>query len=358
MKDIPSAMKETLLACSIKGSVVVHEDLGWFGLGGRVARQSEIYHVSVGKIHYAWKRWAPNITESNIRLQLEAITYLADSGIPVPRSVAHCGDNLLFLSNGSRCSLFEYRRGNYYTGTLQEQLSAFAIQFRLIAALRKASFKHADGAQAIVTTTAVLNELEYIRTAVYNPETGTHPDEVSRIREQEIPRLVTLVQTLSHKIEDGEISWVHADFHQRNLSFNPDGTVCAVYDFDFLHRDYVAADIAHTLEMFTVHSAEPGYHTFAAPNYYRTMSFVLDIERMRVLIKNIRETGALPSREISSLRNHLTMLGIWKLSFLYRQGIEGPLGRKLLAREFMFQRKLDWTLAKNPELEIIFGKES
>ena len=50
------------------------------------------------------------------------------------------------------------------------------------------------------------------------------------------------------------------------------------------------------------------------------------------------------------------MIGIWKLAFLYRQGIEGPLGRKLLAREFMFQRKLDWALTENPLLEKIFSE--
>jgi len=356
MKDVPSAVQETFLACSIKGSAVIHEDLGWFGLGGRVALQSEIYHISVGKRHYTWKRWASHISESNIRLQLEAIAYLADSGIPVPRSIAQSEANLLFLADGSRCSVFEYQRGSYYTGTLQEQLSALRVQSALIAALRKASFHHAEGAQAMVTAEAVLRELAYLQTAVHNRETGTHPDEVSRIKEQEIPRLAMLTQAVSPQIEGGEISWVHADFHQRNLSFNSDGTVCAVYDFDFLHRDYVTADIAHTLEMFTVHSAEPGYHPFAPPNYYRTMPFVLDVERLEILIEKVKEMRILNPTEIPSMRNHLVMIGIWKLAFLYRQGIEGPLGRKLLAREFMFQRKLTWALANDPRLDIIFDE--
>ena len=356
MQDIKSAVQETVSAYSIKGELAIHDDLGWFGLGGRVARQSEIYHISVGTTHYAWKRWAPNISENNIRLQLEAIDWLSHKGIPVPPSAPQSRDNLLFLANGSRCSLFKYRRGNYYTGTLEEQFSALTVQSHLIEALRYIPFQHEDGAQPMVTAAAVLDELKYLQGAEYNPDTGTHPDELSRIKEEEIPRLITITNTVSAHIQEGEVSWVHGDFHQRNLSFNEDGTVCAVYDFDFLYKDYVVADIAHTLEMFTVHSAEPGYHSFAPPNYYRTMPFILDTERLGILVRKLRDAETFTPADLASFRSHIVMIGIWKLAFLYRQGIEGPLGRKLLAREFMFQRKLDWALTENPLLEKIFSE--
>ncbi len=347
--ELIADIKKTLDFYKLSGNMNYLKDLGKEYNG----RRNETHLINLEEEPLVWRRFVADFPEGKVKLQLEVGDALVNSGVPFPKFLKGVkGQDLHVTENNRYCVLQEYLPSEKYSGSLEESITSVVLHTEFVNALRGKSFEHEKYSDARATVDNIKQKLEEVKNAQLNPETGTPKEEAERIQRDDIPALLNLAEELRPYEEKGSVSWIHGDFQKNNIGYKNNKAV-AVYDLDQVRKDLLNADLAHTIDMFSITRQEPVFSPNAPPNTFKTSPYAVDYDKIKRILKNIKEKNLLSAEDISSMPETLALWTINGLAMHFKHGIVGPLGRKKLSREFMFTTRLDICL-KNQEFRDIF----
>src|SRR3989344_6115543 len=265
---------------------------------------------------FVWKRWDDSRSEDACRLIIEVGNELYAGGVvPFPRFIPSMSGEFIHISQDSQDrrrysaiqDLGQGKRLELSEITDEHSKAMFSLHTQIVNALRGKSFPHESAAPSGTDVDSIIAGLEKWADFKFVPKEGLAlPEEAERIQ-REIPELVSIAERLRPFSEQGTKSWIHGDFTQRHVLFNPDGTVGSVHHLDSVRKDFIGGDLAHTIDMLCIERRDEGFDDKKGANYYRTAPYKINYDRVAKLVGEIRGRGLVTDEEISMMPEHLAL---------------------------------------------------
>ena len=201
---------------------------------------------------YVLRRYRRNNQEARVRFQLYFQQHIESSGFPTSEIIRTISNDVLVIEEDSPWVLFSFIEGKEYD---------FGRVKQVIEAARRLAQFH--------TVTKTLKHEEVVLNISRMPDWWIDSErEISMLNEfftgkgveKELVCIREYVDELIHECPSDraaalQLSWVHGDYHGRNMVFVKD-EMRGLFDFDVVHYGYRIEDIYRAIFMFGRHNWE------------------------------------------------------------------------------------------------------
>ncbi len=337
-ESLLEVMKDTAYYFGFHKKVHYGENIGEKFNGKR----NETHLINVGDSLYIWKRFVEDFSKEQVLFQMEVSDALLSESIKTPAFFEMCSKSRIYEREGRNIVMQEYLPADQIqNASLEQCVSAVEMHGRFMKALEGKEFKYSKHCPSRKGIVAAREELTRLLDAELVEGTGTSREEERRIKGEEIPRLLSLADELEPYDSENGVSMIHGDFQWKNIGYVGD-KVEVIYDFDQVRLDLPSADLAHTIDMFTIKRQEADYDPNVEVGAFRFSPYEIDYEKTEALVNILKEKEIFSDEEIAKMPESLAIWTLNGLAMHYHYGMEVPtMGHKKLSREFMLQTRLD-----------------
>ena len=201
---------------------------------------------------YVLRRYRRNNQEARVRFQLYFQQHLKDSGFPTPDVIRTISNDVLVIEEDSPWGLFTFIEGKEYDFKRLKQAVEAARRLAQFHTMTQ-TFKHEEVVLNISRMPDWWADSEREIYMLYEFFTGKGVEkELACIREY-VAELIH--ECPSDRAAALQLSWVHGDYHGRNMVFVED-EMRGLFDFDVVHYGYRIEDIYRAIFMFGRHNWE------------------------------------------------------------------------------------------------------
>lgn len=340
-ESLLEVMKDTASYFGRSGVIDYVEDIGKKFNGKR----NETHLIEIGMVRrfpFVWKRFVEDFSKEQVLFQIEISDALKKEGILTPVFYGRNDWKRIYERDGRNIVLQQYLPSEQIQdASLEQCVSAVEMHGRFMKALEGKEFEYAQYAPSRKGIVAAREELTRLLDAELIEGTGTSREEEKRIKGDEIPRLLNLSNELKQYDSEEGVSMIHGDFQWKNIGY-VGGKAEIIYDFDQVRLDLPSADLAHTIDMFTIKRQEKDYDPNAPTGAFRFSPYEVNYEKAEALVNILRDKGIFSDEEIAKMPESLAIWTLNGLAMHYHYGMEVPtMGHKKLSREFMLQTRLN-----------------
>lgn len=253
------------------------------------AARSINYRINIKQGEFVLKRSFINSVSAQ-EFQHQCMTYLRDSGLPVPDVISSLQGTTYFA--GEVYSLYEFIEGEYFDGSRKELSSAA----RNIALLEK-TLKDMPFQDEIRTRKKTLIHHDYAcleglgEKILLDTETSDQAHNQIRSLLREVKEISQLV--MNARLETLPFQIIHYDLHPHNILFSKEGELKAFLDFDPMFYSQKIRDVGKALYRLS--------RTYG-PLTERKQDCDSDlISRAKYFLDSYFKTGELTSEELKAL---------------------------------------------------------
>jgi Ser/Thr protein kinase RdoA (MazF antagonist) len=211
------------------------------------SKRNDNFLIEDGSGHrYILRRYRRNNQETRVRFQLSFQQHLVDAGFPTSEIIRTASGDVLVMEEDSPWALFTFIEGTEYDFSRLGQAIEAArrlAQFHTIAEGFKQEEAAIDISQMPDWWTRAGKEIQALEE--FFAGTGVD-DELICIREYVAELLNKWPKERNSALR---LSWVHGDYHGRNMVFIDD-EMRGLFDFDVIRRGFRVEDISLALFMF------------------------------------------------------------------------------------------------------------